>query len=443
MSHTILLETRIALLKKLYKEIKNHESDIINALQKDFKKPPFETYLTEISVVLSELKLFIKKTKQWSRPKRVLPSLYNFPSSEYIYYQPYGKVLIIAPWNYPFQLAVCPLIAAIAAGNSVVLKPSEISSNTSEILNIIINKVFDSKQVTIIHGGAEVSQSLLEKKWDYIFFTGSTRVGKIVAETASKHLTPTTLELGGKSPCIVTRNAKIDLAAKKIAWGKFLNAGQTCIAPDYVLVHTTEKFNFVNALKNAITKHYGEDLEQCKDFARIINNDHYKRLTNLIDEDKVLFGGQKNEFQNFIAPTLIEVKDLNDPIMKEEIFGPILPILTYNNNDDLSSIINHMKQPLAFYVFTEDTKESDELISKFSFGGGCVNDCIMHYANHRLPFGGVGNSGMGSYHGKHGFLTFSHKKAIVKRKSWLELSLRYPPYEKKFSKIKKILSLLN
>ncbi len=443
MEHTINVSQRIPLLKKLKKIVKEHEQDIIDALYKDFKKPPMECYLTEINVVYSELNLFIKKTKGWAKPKQVLPSVFNMPSSEYIYHQPYGKVLIISPWNYPFQLAICPLIAAIAAGNTVVLKPSEISSNTSEILNIILNKVFEPKHVTVIHGGAEVSAKLLEQNWDYVFFTGSIQVGKIVAQAASKHLTPYTLELGGKSPCIVSEEAHLAMAAKKIVWGKFLNAGQTCIAPDYVVIHATEKFNFVKAVEEEIKKSFGENIIESTDFARIINNNHFERLKKLIHPDRVLLGGQVDGLQRYIEPTLVEVSDLEDPIMQEEIFGPILPILTFTTANDIKKIVNHFSKPLAFYVFTENKKEAEKLINQFSFGGGCVNDCIMHYANHRLPFGGVGSSGMGNYHGKHGFLTFSHQKSIVKRASWLEAPVRYPPYEKKYPIIKKLLSMLN
>jgi aldehyde dehydrogenase (NAD+) len=429
---------RKQLLKKLLRVIEKREEDIERALLKDFSKPPFETFITEFNYVVTDLKYTLKKLDSWSKPKRVIPSLFNFPSSEYIYPEPYGKVLIISPWNYPFQLAICPLVAAIAAGNTVVLKPSEISYNTSELLSQIISEVFDVKQALVVLGGVELTQLELQKKWDYIFFTGSTRVGKIIAQEAAKNLTPCTLELGGKSPCIVDETANLDVAAKRIVWGKFLNAGQTCVAPDYILVHATQKFDLIQKIKYEIHQFYGENPQESTDFARIINKDHWNRLLSLIDPNKVVEGGISDDWTRYIAPTLIDEPELTEPIMQEEIFGPILPIISYTQFSELEKIITQNEKPLALYVFSENNNFIDTVIRKFSFGGGCVNDCIMHLVNHRLPFGGVGNSGLGAYHGKHGFDTFSHRKSIVKRGTWMDIPLRYAPYGKRM-KWKKII----
>jgi aldehyde dehydrogenase (NAD+) len=421
---------RKELLKKLLKSIQDKEKDIERALLKDFSKPPFETFITEYNYVVSDLKLTIKQLNSWAKPKKVTPSLFNFPSSEFIYSEPYGKVLIISPWNYPFQLAICPLVAAIAAGNTVVLKPSEISFNTSEVLSQIISEVFDVKEAIVVLGGVELTQQELKKKWDYIFFTGSTRVGKIIAQEAAKNLTPCTLELGGKSPCIVDETANLDIAAKRIVWGKFLNAGQTCVAPDYLLVHATQKFDLVQKIKKEITQFFGENPQESTDFARIINKEHWDRLLGLIDSNKIIVGGIHDDWTRYIAPTLIDEPEMTAPIMQEEIFGPILPIISYSSFEEIESIISYNEKPLALYVFSENEEFSEAVIRKFSFGGGCVNDCIMHLVNHRLPFGGVGNSGMGAYHGTHGFDTFSHKKAIVKRGTSFDIPLRYAPYYK-------------
>ncbi|HRZ31827.1 MAG TPA: aldehyde dehydrogenase [Flavobacterium sp.] len=442
MSILVSPQKRIKLLKKLLISIQNHESAIIEALQKDFKKPPFETYITEINYVISDLKHTISNVENWSKPKRVWPSILNFPSFDYIYTEPYGRVLIISPWNYPFQLAMCPLIAAIAAGNTIVLKPSELTFNTSQLITKIVEEVFDVKEVVVVHGGAEFTQSLLEKRWDYIFFTGSVFVGKIVAQAAAKNLTPYTLELGGKNPCIVDEGADLEIAVKRIVWGKFINAGQTCIAPDYILVQGKEKYNFVELLKKEIIRVYGENPEESKDFSRIINSKNWHRLNEMIDHTKVLFGGITNENEKYISPTLLDEPSLNSEVMKDEIFGPILPIISYHDEKDLENIISKYEKPLALYVFTNDKKFAERMIAKFSFGGGCVNDCMVHFSNHRLPFGGVGHSGIGAYHGKLGFDSFSHQKAIVKKPNWADNPIRYAPYKNKLNFIKKVLSWL-
>jgi aldehyde dehydrogenase (NAD+) len=429
-------------LIKLLNAVIIHENEIIQALYDDFKKPAFETVITETSYVILELKNTIKNLKNWSKPKRVFSSILNFPSKDYIYKEPYGKVLVLAPWNYPFQLALCPLISAVAAGNQVVVKPSELTPKTSEIIHKIISKVFDADHVEVIEGGVEVSQKLLSERWDYIFFTGSVAAGKIVAKAAAENLTPVTLELGGKTPCIIDETANLKLAAKRIVWGKFLNAGQNCIAPDYILIQKNMKSRFVTYLKEEITKAYGENPSKSPDFARIINAENWQRLVKMIEPDKILFGGQSNLKDRYIAPTLVEETSLDSPVMAAEIFGPILPILTYENETEIDVIISKYEKPLALYIFTENHYFSKQIIQKYSFGGGCINDTIVHFSNKRLPFGGVGHSGIGAYHGSLSFDIFSHKKSIVKKANWLDLPFRYPPYKDKLPTIKKILKWL-
>jgi len=436
------IKYRKKLLQKLLECVIKHENEIIDALYKDFKKPEFESFITETNFVISDLKHTIKNVNRWSKPKMVWPSILNFPSREYIYSEPYGKALIIAPWNYPFQLAICPLVAAIAAGNTVVLKPSELTIHTSQIITKIIEECFTINEALVVQGGAEFTQTQLEKKWDYIFFTGSVFVGKIVAKAAAVNLTPVTLELGGKNPCIVDETANLEVAAKRIVWGKFMNAGQTCIAPDYILVQAKEKYNFINCLKAEITKAYGENPEESKDFARIINIKNWNRLNNMITPNKVIFGGVTNELENYISPTLIDEPELNSEVMLDEIFGPILPIISYNDEQDIEKIISNYNKPLSLYVFSTNKKFAEKIITKYSFGGGCINDCVIHYANSRLPFGGVGNSGIGAYHGKFGYNTFTHQKAIVKKPNWLDIPVRYAPYKNKLKYFKKVLSWL-
>ena len=429
-------------LIKLLNAVIVHENEIIQALYEDFKKPAFESVLTETSYVILELKHTIKNLKKWSSPKRVFPSLLNFPSKDYIYKEPYGKVLILAPWNYPFQLALCPLISAVATGNQVVLKPSELTPKTSEIIHKIMGKVFDKNHVEVIEGGVEVSKQLLSERWDYIFFTGSVAVGKIVAKAAAENLTPVTLELGGKNPCIIDETASLKLAAKRIVWGKFVNAGQTCIAPDFILIQKDMKKHFVNYLKEEITKAYGENPEKSPDFARIINTKNWQRLVALIEPEKVVFGGQTNLKDKFIAPTVVEETSLESPIMQEEIFGPLLPILTYKKEAEIDAIISKYEKPLALYIFTENPYFYRRIIQNHSFGGGCINDTMIHFVNKRLPFGGVGHSGIGAYHGNLSFDTFSHQKSIVKKANWLDLPVRYAPYLDKMPTIKRILKWL-
>jgi aldehyde dehydrogenase (NAD+) len=442
MNSILPVAKRKILLKKLLQSIQKNEEAILEALHRDFKKPYFETYISEVYYVVSDLKHTISNLEKWAKPKRVWPSILNFPSSDYIYSEPYGRVLIIAPWNYPFHLAMSPLIAAIAAGNTVVLKPSELTFHTAQVLTKIIKDTFDVKEAVVVQGGAEFTQSLLAKRWDYIFFTGSVFVGKIVAAAAAKNLTPVTLELGGKNPCIIDEGANLEIAVKRIVWSKFLNAGQTCIAPDYILIQGKEKYNFVELLKKEITRAYGKNPEESEDFARIINDKNWNRLNKMIDPSRVIFGGESNENERYISPTLIDEPPLDSDVMKEEIFGPILPIISYHDEKDIEDIIKNFEKPLALYVFTEDKKMAEKMITKFSFGGGCVNDCIMHILNNRLPFGGVGHSGIGAYHGKWSFETFSHQKGIIKKPTWGDIPLNYAPYKKKWKIIKKVLSWL-
>lgn len=433
---------RKKLLLALLYELEIHEEQILKALHADFKKTIFEGVLTETSFVKSELKTTLKNIHRWSKPQWIIPSLLNFPSSDFIYKEPYGKVLIIAPWNYPFQLALCPLIAAVAAGNQVVLKPSELTPNTAEIIAEICNKVFDKDQVEVVLGDSSAAQKLLTQRWDYIFFTGSVAVGKIVAKAAAEFLTPVTLELGGKNPCIIEETADLKLAAKRIVWGKFINGGQTCIAPDYLLVHISIKDQFVHHLIAEIENAYGENPQNSEDFCRIVNEKNWLRLCGFMQDQQILLGGQTDKTDYYIAPTIINEPALTSAIMAEEIFGPILPILSYATEEDLSKIIHRYEKPLSLYVFSNNTTFSKKIMQTYSFGGGCINDTVIHFANKRLPFGGVGHSGMGAYHGRWSFDTFSHQKAVVKKANWLDLTLRYAPYDGKLSLIRKLLRWL-
>ena len=433
---------RKEILTRLLNAVIVNENEIVSALKADFNKPEFETVVTETSYVISDLKYTIKNISNWAKPERVFPFILNIPSSDTIYKEPYGKVLVIAPWNYPFQLALCPVIAAVAAGNQVVLKPSELTPNTAAIIQKIIAGIFPINHVEVIQGDAEVATQLLAQRWDYIFFTGSVAVGKIVAKAAAANLTPVTLELGGKNPCIIDETANLQLAAKRIVWGKFINAGQTCIAPDYILVHQKSKNKFIEFLKAEITTAYGENPEISPDFARIINTKNWTRLVKMIDETKIIFGGKYNNETNYLAPTLIEENNLESLIMKDEIFGPLLPILTYTDESEIEAIITKYEKPLGFYIFSERKKFCYAIIAKYSFGGGCINDTMIHFSNKKLPFGGVGHSGIGAYHGKLSFDIFSHHKGVVKKATWIDLPLRYAPYKGKLASVKKILNWL-
>ncbi|MBP6557399.1 MAG: aldehyde dehydrogenase [Flavobacterium sp.] len=426
-------------LLKLLVTVQEHEAEIIKALYDDFKKPAFEAVFTETDYILAELKNTLKNINKWAKPEWVLPSLLNFPSTDYLYKEPFGKVLIIAPWNYPYQLAFSPLIAAVAAGNQVVVKPSELTPNTSKVIAKIIRKTFDKNHVECIEGGTAVAQNLLAQRWDYIFFTGSVAVGKIVAKAAAENLTPVTLELGGKNPCIIEPTANLKLAAKRIVWGKFINAGQTCIAPDYLLVHQNIKPKLTDLLKEEIILAYGENPELSPDFPRIINEKNWKRQLALLENETILFGGKTNPEDFYLSPTLLDEPKLDSLVMQEEIFGPILPILSYETEADLERTISRYEKPLSLYVFTDNKTFAQKIIVKYAFGGGCINDTLIHFANKRLPFGGVGHSGIGAYHGKRSFDLFSHHKAVVKKGNWLDIPIRYAPYQGKLTTIKKIL----
>ncbi len=435
--YTKKVSFRIEQLKKLNKVIDAREADIIEALNKDFGKPPFETIATEIGIVKEEIEFAIKHLNYWARPYKVKSSLINYPSEDHIYSDPYGVVLIISPWNYPFQLIIGPLIAAIAAGNCAVLKPSEMTPHTSQVVEEIIYEIFDSEYIAIVQGGVETATSLLAEKFDHIFFTGSIKVGKIVMEAAAKHLTPVTLELGGKSPCIVDESAILDIAAKRIVWGKFVNAGQTCVAPDYLLVEESIKEAFKAKLVETISSFYGANPQDSKDFSRIINDRHFNKLTSYLEYGKIVTGGETDASERYIAPTIIDEVHWEDPLMQEEIFGPILPMITYKELNEAIYRITQLPKPLALYLFSEKSAVHKKVLTETSSGGVCINDTLSHYANPYLPFGGVGSSGMGNYHGKAGFLAFSHSKSVLKRSTWVDIALRYPPYKGKITWLKR------
>ncbi len=422
---------RMAQLKALYKTIKHHEEDIIAALYKDFKKPPFESFSTEIYTVLGEIKYFIKHLGKFSQAKKVATSVINFPARSYVTPEPYGVCLIISPWNYPFQLALSPLIGAIAAGNCALIKPSEHSPHTTKLLKTMLGKIYPNYYVSVFDGGKRVAQELLSQPLDYIFFTGGTEVGKKIMLKAAEHLVPVTLELGGKSPTIVDLDAHIPTAAKRIVWGKFMNCGQTCIAPDYILVHENVKDQLLYYMTKAIIKFYTATPEYSPDYGRIINSKHFNRLASYIEKDKVFYGGQVKENDLFISPTILHNVALEDPVMADEIFGPILPVLTFKDLSDVIETVQSKPKPLALYYFGQNKKRAAYVKSKISFGGGCINDTIMHVSSSHLPFGGVGYSGMGSYHGKASFDTFSHYKSILDKSTVFDLPFRYPPYKGK------------
>lgn len=433
------VQFRISKLNLLRNTIKKYEKDILNALKVDLNKAPFEAYETEVGIVLEEINYTVKHLSSWSKPKRVKTPIMHFPSSSYIYKEPYGSVLIMSPWNYPFQLAIAPLVGAIAAGNCCVVKPSEYSYQTSVIIERILKEIFDDSYVAVVRGGREANQSLLEERFDYIFFTGSPQVGRLVMEAASKHLTPVTLELGGKSPCIVDETANIELAAKRIVWGKFLNAGQTCVAPDYLFVHKSIKHKLIHEMKNYITSFYGNAPETNNDYPKIINQRHFERLIGLMDSGNVLFGGNSNKETRQISPTILDGVTWESTVMQEEIFGPLLPIIEFDSLQNVLKILENRPKPLAFYLFTTNKKNEKYMIHNASFGGGCVNDTIIHLSNPNLLFGGVGESGMGQYHGKGSYDTFTHQKSIIKKSNFVDIYLRYPPFKEHLKILKKIM----
>ncbi|MFT4143158.1 MAG: aldehyde dehydrogenase [Mobilitalea sp.] len=429
---------RIKYLKRLEEVIRSNEKDILEALKKDLNKAPFEAYATEIGIVLEELRFTIKHLRGWATPRRVRTSLVNFISSSIVYPEPYGIALIISPWNYPFQLTLAPLIGAIAAGNCAVVKPSNESLNTSVVIEKLLKQVFDQEYVAVIQGGREANQSLLSQKFDYIFFTGSVAVGKVVMSAAANNLTPVTLELGGKSPCIVDETADLDLAARRIIWGKYVNAGQTCVAPDYLLVHHSVKADLLEKMKQYIHRFY-ESNGNYNEFPRIINEKHFKRLEGLIEGEKIIIGGERNLESKLITPTILDQITWDSRIMQEEIFGPILPVLEFQSLQEVVNKLNTLPKPLAFYYFTKSKNREKTMLKNVSFGGGCINDTIMHLVSMYSPFGGVGDSGMGGYHGKASFDTFSHHKSVLKKSIHFDMPLRYPPYKNHLKYVKMFL----
>jgi acyl-CoA reductase-like NAD-dependent aldehyde dehydrogenase len=434
---------RRAQLVALKKSIISHQEMLIHALQQDLGKAPFESYISEIHLILQEIDHTLANLHIWSRPQRVSTSFLLFPSKGSIVPEPRGVVLIIGAWNYPLQLILIPLIGAIAAGNCAVLKPSEHAPQCSRLIAQIIATLFPTNYITVIEGDAATGQALLQHAFDYIFFTGSTRVGKIVMQEAAKHLTPLTLELGGKNPCIVTEHVDLDCAAKRIVWGKFYNAGQNCISPDYVLCASEIKDVLIQKLIFWITQFYGKNPQTSPDYARIINAKHLERLEQLLAHTHIAFGGAIDKKQRYIAPTILDNINLQAPIMQEEIFGPLLPIITYQSLDQAITFINDRPHPLALYLFSNKTQEQQQFIRNTQSGGICINDTLIQAYAHDLPFGGVGKSGFGAYHGKKTFDTFTHYKSVVKNKCWFDLSVRYPPYGKKHIWFQKLLSFFN
>ncbi|MCG2168373.1 aldehyde dehydrogenase [Staphylococcus epidermidis] len=432
------LKFRKQQLKLLSKNIKNHENELLDALYKDLGKSKVEAYATEIGMLLKSIKLMRKELKNWSKTKQTDTPLYLFPTKSYIKKEPYGTVLIIGPFNYPVQLVFEPLIGAIAAGNTAIVKPSELTPHVAIVIRDIIEDTFDETYVSVVEGGIEETQTLLSLPFDYIFFTGSEKVGKIVYEAAARKLIPVTLELGGKSPVIVDDTANIKVASERISFGKFTNAGQTCVAPDYILVQRKVKNDLIKALKKTITEFYGENIEKSPDFGRIVNQKHFNRLNDLlqIHKDNVVFGGNSSKEDLYIEPTLLDNITNDNKIMKEEIFGPILPIITYDNFEEVLEIIQSKSKPLSLYLFSEDENMTHRVLEELSFGGGAINDTLMHLANPNLPFGGIGSSGIGQYHGKYSFDTFSHMKSYTFKSTRLESSLFFPPYKGKFKYIK-------
>ena len=428
-------------LIKLEREIKKNEINIHKALYEDLGKSEGESFLTEIHFVYNEIKIALKNIHSWTKRKSVRSSLLNFPSSDYIIAQAFGNTLHISPWNYPFQLSISPLIGAIAAGNTVVLKPSEYSVQTSKILEKILHNVFDEGFVRVVQGGPKTANSLLDLKWDYIFFTGSVNIGKIVAKKAAKFLTPTTLELGGKNPCVVDESVSIKTTAKRIVWGKFINCGQTCIAPDFIIVNKKIKTELVSEIIVQIKKLFGKEPRKSSSYGRIIGEKHFNYLKSLLKNQKIIFGGKFDLKDKFFEPTIVEIDNFKSKIMEDEIFGPILPIYSYDDFREVDEIIEKYKNPLALYIFTKNISFGEKFLHRHSFGGGAVNDTVVHIINDRLPFGGIGNSGMGKYHGESTFNTFSHFKPYISKPLWIDIPLRYPPFENKLKFLKKILKL--
>jgi len=428
---TFPVSFRLAQLKKLKEAIKKNEAELMRALASDLGKSEFEAFTAEIGFLYEEINVALKNLKKWVKPRRVLTPILMQPGSSRVLTEPKGTVLIISPWNYPVQLTIAPMIAAIAAGNCLVVKPSELAPASASAIKRLMEQCFSPEFCSVVPGGVEVAQNLLEHRFDHIFFTGSTTVGKKVMLAAADHLTPVTLELGGKSPCIIDEGVDLETVARRIIWGKFYNAGQTCVAPDYVLVPKSSKSSLLSFMKKAIHEFYGQDPAQSPDFGRIISSRHFERLVALIEGQSVFTGGVWDRESKYIAPTIIDRVATYDPVMQSEVFGPILPVLEYENFDTALAIVKRHSHPLACYVFTANPKIENRVLREIPFGGGSVNSALMHLLNPRMPFGGIGPSGMGSYHGKAGFDAFSHKKSIYKSPLWIDIPFKYPPYEKR------------
>ena len=457
-NETKSIDFRLKQLKKLKSAVEKYSDELYDALWKDLHKCKEEAFLTEITIVLNEINDHIKNIKKWARPEKVKTPVYLMPSKSYVTYEPFGVALIIAPWNYPFNLMFTPLVGAISSGCCVVLKPSPYSQNTSEVMQKIIDETFDRHYITMFQGHRDVNQALLAQKFDFIFYTGSPDMGRVVMEAASKDLTPVVLELGGKSPCIVDKDCNIDFAARRIVWGKTINAGQTCVAPDYLMVHRDVKDELIKKMIYYVEKFYGENQQESECYCRIINDKAYQRLTSYLDEGKIIYGGKCDKDERYIQFTLLEINVAksqshkvteccpqkpcdpatlrpSDPnIMKSEIFGPILPVIEFDNINKVSEFIANRPKPLALYYFGDD----EEVLRTTTSGGVCINDTILHVANEHLPFGGVGESGMGKYHSKESFLAFSNKRAVLKSSNRIDFMMKYPPYDK-LEMIKKLM----
>ncbi len=434
---------RMQQLRTLRRVVVEREGDILEALRRDLGRPPVEGYTSEIAIVLHEIDFALGSIASWARPRRVRTPLWLFPGSSWICPEPFGCALVIAPWNYPFQLLVSPLVGALAAGNCAVVKPSEAAPHTARLIADMIGSAFDPACLAAVEGGAEETQALLEQRFDYIFFTGGTRVGKAVMAAAARHLTPVTLELGGKNPCIVDASADLDKAARRIAWGKLVNAGQTCIAPDFVWAERSIKPQLLARLAAAIESFYGADPKASPDFGRIVNDRHFERLRALMAEGTIVAGGGTDAGERYIAPTIIDGVSWDHAIMHEEIFGPILPVLEFDDLDTVLGALETKPKPLALYVFSEDRARQEEVLRRLSSGGACINDTFAQLLNLRLPFGGVGDSGMGAYHGRAGFETFSHRRSVVRRSTWVDLGLKYPPYRTPLAVLRRLLPLIS
>ena len=432
---TLPVQARIQALDRLEQAILDHEEDLYQALQADLGKSRMEAFLCEISLTLSELRYVRRHVRRWARKKPVLPSLAQFPGRCSVLTEPYGAVLILSPWNYPVLLTLEPLIGALAAGNCAVVKPSAYSPHTSAVLAALIGGALPPEHAAVVEGGRQENQCLLEQSFDYIFFTGSVAVGREVMTKAAAHLTPVTLELGGKSPCIVDETADLTVAARRIAFGKFLNCGQTCVAPDYIYCDPEIKDALVAELRRQISRQYGKEPLKNRDYGKIINEKHFDRINGLIDPAKTVCGGGSSRETLQIEPTILDNVTFDDPVMQQEIFGPVLPVLTYESLGSAVAKINSMAHPLALYLFTSNEKASREVTSRCGFGGGCINDVLIHLATSNMGFGGFGESGMGSYHGIDGFRTFSHYKSIVDKKTWIDLPMRYQKYRKVYEKM--------